>query len=101
MNRYVVRWEKRTAIPLLEAIKDKRVQRLLIKRAERLAITPELQGKPLSRDLAGLWSVRAVGQRYRLVYEIEQESQVVWIVAVGLRRSGDRSDIYEITKKMT
>jgi len=96
----MVRWEKRTAIPLLEAIKDKRVQRLLIKRAERLANTPELQGKPLVRDLAGLWSVRVAGQRYRIIYEIEKESQIVWIVAVRLRRSGDRSDIYEITKKM-
>ena len=48
----------------------------------------------------GLRSVRAVGQRYRVVYRVEREEVVVLIVAAGRRRSGDKSDIYELARKL-
>ena len=44
----------------LLAIKDRRVRKLLSARAMKLQESPEQQGKPLIRDLAGYRSVRAV-----------------------------------------
>ena len=37
---------------MLTEIKDQRVQSLIIKRAEKLAVEPSKQGKPLSNELA-------------------------------------------------
>jgi mRNA interferase RelE/StbE len=54
----------------LEDISDNRVRTSLIKRAFELREEPEKQGKPLKGDLKGLHSIRAVGQRYRIVYRI-------------------------------
>ena len=42
----------------------------------------------------GYRSIRAVGQRYRIIYQIEQNLIVVYIVGVGLRKQGSRKDIY-------
>ncbi|MHC1744979.1 MAG: type II toxin-antitoxin system RelE/ParE family toxin [Syntrophobacteraceae bacterium] len=53
-------------------------------RAMRLSAHPEMQRKALVGELAGLRSVRAVGQRYRIVYELFPEDHEVWVVAVGI-----------------
>jgi len=45
-------------------------------------------------------SVRAVGQRYRIVYPVERREVVVVIVAVGRRKARDKNDIYELPKKL-
>jgi mRNA interferase RelE/StbE len=58
-----------TALEILENIQDKRVRRKLAERIESLCVDPEKQGKALSGDLAGLLSVLAVGQRYRIIYQ--------------------------------
>ena len=60
------------AIELLSKIKDKREQQVLKKRIEKLALEPEKQGKALSGRLKGYRSVRALGQRYRIVYRIDR-----------------------------
>jgi mRNA interferase RelE/StbE len=67
---------------------------------DQLAESPEQQGKPLVAELAGFRSVRAVGQRYRIVYRVERREVVVVIVAVGRRKARDRNDIYELAKKL-
>lgn len=84
---------------LLQEIQDRRIRKAIKDRALRLANDPEKQGKPLSGDLAGLRSVRAVGQRYRIVYELNEAHREVWVVAVGIRRKGARDDVYERLKK--
>ena len=99
MSRHTVLWNDKTALPLLARIRDKRVQRLILKRADQLSADPKLQGKPLRKKLAGLHSVRAVGQRYRIVYEINDADLTVWIVAVGIRKEGSKNDIYHIAQK--
>jgi len=48
----------------------------------------------------GFRSVRAVGQRYRIVYRVERREVVVVIVAVGRRKARDKNDIYELAKKL-
>lgn len=88
------------AAEVLLRIEDRRIRRLLKERAMRLSLHPELQGKPLGGDLAGLRSIRAVGQRYRIVYELFPEDHEVWVVTVGLRRAGDRDDVYEVAKHL-
>ncbi|EHJ14271.1 type II toxin-antitoxin system RelE family toxin, partial [Crocosphaera watsonii] len=55
---------------LLKAIKDRREQSLIFKRLEKLKSEPEKQGKALTNELKGYRSIRAVGQRYRIVYQI-------------------------------
>ena len=67
---------------------------------DQLTESPEQQGKPLVGELAGFRSVRAVGQRYRIVYRVERREVVVVIVAAGRRKAGDRNDIYELAKKL-
>ena len=89
-----------TAVHALRDISDKRVQRKIFERAQALATEPESQGKALVGPLAGCRSVRAVGQRYRIVYRVERGRVIVIILAVGLRKDGDSKDIYALAKKL-
>jgi len=96
---FAITWTE-TALKLVEAISDQRIRRLITQRVDQLARSPEQQGKPLIGELAGFRSVRAVGQRYRIVYRVERRQVTVLIVAVGRRRSGDKRDIYELARKL-
>lgn len=89
-----------TALEMLENVQDKRVRRKLAERIEGLRVDPEKQGKALSGDLAGLRSVRAVGQRYRIIYRVKEAEVIVYVLAVGLRREGSKSDIYAISRRL-
>ena len=96
---YRIRWTE-TAVKLAEAIDDRRLRRIIVERAAELAHDPEKQGKPLIGELAGFRSVRAVGQRHRIIYRVERKEVVVLIVAVGRRKAYDKGDIYELTRKL-
>jgi mRNA interferase RelE/StbE len=61
---------------------------------------PELRGKPLDDDLAGYRSLRAVGQRYRIIYRVEPSAVVVVVVAAGIRKEGNREDVYRVAAKL-
>ena len=91
--KYIVRIN-REALKQLESITDRRVRQELFDRIKELAIDPDQQGKPLRNELAGLRSVKAAHRRYRIVYQVEREEVVVVVVAVGIRKEGDRADIY-------
>jgi mRNA interferase RelE/StbE len=65
---------------------DRRVRRLLNEWVMRLRSNPEMQGKPLGGDLAGLRSIRAVGQRYRIIYELFPEDHEVWSLRSAFAR---------------
>jgi len=84
----------------LAAIKDRRVQDGLRSGLRRLEYEPELQGKPMTDELAGYRSLRAVGQRYRIIYRVEDQQVKVLVVALGIRKEGDKKDIYELMKKL-
>ena len=96
---HTIKWTE-TALKHAEAISDRRLRRLISQRVDQLAEAPEQQGKPLVGELAGFRSVRAVGQRYRIVYRVERREVVVMIVAVGRRKARDKNDIYELAKKL-
>jgi len=88
------------ALKQLQDIKDNRVRNNLFERIEELAKDPENQGKPLRNELSGLRSVRAIGQRYRIIFRVERERVIVIVVALGIRKDGDRSDIYQIAARL-
>lgn len=85
---------------LFAQIKDRREQQLLLSRIEKLKHDPDKQGKALSEDLIGYRSIRAVGQRYRIIYRIEQDQVLVVVVGIGRRKEGNKKDIYEVTKRL-
>jgi mRNA interferase RelE/StbE len=85
---------------MLEGISDQRVREQIVERAEKLTDDPEKQGKALLGELAGLRSLRASGQRYRIIYKVDRGRVLVLIVAVGMRKQGSRSDVYELAQKL-
>ena len=85
---------------MLKAITDRRVREKLASVIDSLESDPELRGKPLDDDLAGYRSIRAVGQRYRIIYRVERSIVTVVIVAAGIRKEGSREDIYRIAAKL-
>lgn len=85
---------------MLQAITDRRIRRSLGERIEGLANEPAKQGKPLTGELEGLRSLRAVGQRYRILFRIEKQVVLVLVVAVGIRKEGSKKDIYSLAKKL-
>jgi mRNA interferase RelE/StbE len=88
------------ALEMLTNIKDKRHQKALISRIDKLKIEPEKQGKPLTGQLINYRSLRAVGQRYRIIYQVENDKVVVLVVGIGLRKEGNKEDIYNLLQKL-
>jgi mRNA interferase RelE/StbE len=96
---YAIKWTE-TALQMVEAIGDRRIRGQIVGRVGELAKAPEVFGKPLMGELAGYRAVRAVGQRYRIIYRVERGLITVLVVAVGRRKEGDRKDIYELARRL-
>ena len=88
------------AIKQLATFKDKRVQEGLKTSLRRLEYEPEKQGKALQDELTGYRSVRVVGQRYRIIYKVDEGTVIVYVVTLGIRKDGDRKDVYALAKKL-
>jgi mRNA interferase RelE/StbE len=84
----------------IRQVRDKRIQGMLLEKIRDLADSPNKKGKALVGDLKAYRSVRAVGQRYRIIYQIEHETVRVIVVALGLRKQGDKRDIYKLAQKI-
>ncbi len=78
---------------------DRKTQAKILQRIDKLKQNPSQIGKQLTGPLRELRSLRAVGQRYRIIYKIIEDRVVVVVVALGLRKEGDKKDIYEMMKK--
>ena len=89
-----------TALKTLAAISDRRIREKIRERIDGLTQEPDQQGKPLTGELAGYRSLRAVGQRYRIIYQVERQRVLVLILMVGLRKQGDRADVYRLAQKL-
>jgi mRNA interferase RelE/StbE len=89
-----------TAMGMLTGITDRRIREKIVAVIDRLVEEPEKQGKAMLGELAGFRSIRAVGQRYRIIYTVKGAEIVVLVVAVGIRRDGARDDIYKLAKKL-
>ncbi len=78
---------------------DSKTRSQILSKIEQLKEEPLLLGKALVGPLKEFRSVRAAGQRYRIIFKVLDEQIIVVIVAVGMRKSGDKKDIYELMKK--
>jgi mRNA interferase RelE/StbE len=96
---YHIKWTQ-TALEMVEAIPDRRIRGQIIARVEELAKAPETLGKPLIGELAGYRAVRAIGQRYRIIYKVERQVVTILVVAVGRQKEGDKKDIYELARRL-
>ena len=88
------------AVETLQAVQDRRVRQIIARRIDDLAHEPEKQGRALLGELAGYRSVRAVSQRYRIIYLVDRERVQVLVIAMGLRREGSRGDIYALAQRL-
>ncbi len=88
-----------TCISLINKLSDKKIQRTILDRIEQLSEEPAKQGKNLVQDLSGFRSVHAAG-RYRIIYKIDKKTVIVYVLAAGIRKEGDKKDIYKIAKKL-
>lgn len=84
----------------LTSIKDTRIQEQIRKRIRALADDPDKQGKPLDDDLSDFRSVRTVKERYRIIYKVKKEEIIVLVVMVGIRKEGDKKDVYALANKL-
>jgi len=69
--------------------------------AEGLCTFPEKKGKPLIKELAGLWSRRVYRQRYRIIYRIKNatKTNIVEVLFVGIRKESSKEDVYKQVRK--
>lgn len=84
----------------LAHIRDARVRAKLREALAGLAEDPDRKGKPLTGNLKGFRSIQAVGQRYRIIYKLEQDTVTVYIVTVALRKVGDTKDAYALAQRL-
>jgi mRNA interferase RelE/StbE len=84
----------------LAEVKDSKVQQGLKNALRRLEEDPNKRGKPLQQDLIGFRGLRAVGERYRIIYQVLNDKHEVHVVTVGIRREGSRSDAYRIASEL-
>ena len=75
----------------------KRIQATLVSKLAILQSEPRY-GKPLWGPLKQYRSIRL--GRYRIIYRYEPETDVAWVVAVGIRGAGSRDDIYSKVSKL-
>ncbi len=89
-----------SAAKALRAISDRRVRNKLAAAIDKLRIDPNQQGNALRGELAGYRSLRAVGQRYRIVYRVKESEVIVAVLTVGIRKEGDKRDVYRSAEKL-
>lgn len=86
-----------TCLEMLRQIQQPQ-RRAILGRIGQLKSEPEKQGKALRGPLAGHRSLYV--SRYRVVYRVVRDEVQVFILAAGLRKESDKSDIYELAKKL-
>lgn len=85
MAKYKLRIKK-SAAKELEAISRKSDRRRVVSRIQSLADDPR---PPVSKKLSGSDRYRIRQGSYRIVYSVEDEELIVYVVKVG-----DRKDVY-------
>ena len=88
------------ALEMLRKISDRRIRKKVADAISGLSQEPDKKGKALIGELAGFRSIRAAGQRYRIIYRVELEEVTVIVVAAGQRKEGDRKDVYSLARKL-
>lgn len=84
----------------LEALEDKRTLREIAKVIDGLDRAPDQQGKALVGPLEGVRSVRAVRERFRVLYRVDARKRIVSVLLVGERAPGQDADVYALAQKL-
>ncbi len=83
----------------LNGIQDRRSYSAIERKIDELQSEPDKRGKELTGDLKGYHSVRAAGQRYRVVYQVAMLEGVVTVVVIAIRKEGDKRDAYRVARR--
>ncbi|CAM3991882.1 type II toxin-antitoxin system RelE family toxin [Deinococcus frigens] len=85
----------------LLGISDQRTVKAIGKQIDGLETDPDQKGKQLTGLLKNFRSIRAAGQRYRIVYQVamDAETRAVVVVVIGIRKEGDKRDAYAVADK--
>ena len=78
---------------------DTRTREACLKRIVQLENDADIQGKVLTDELFGYRALKLLNRQYRVIYEVRKQADLVLVVVVGLRREGDKNDVYEIAKR--
>jgi mRNA interferase RelE/StbE len=96
-----VKWNP-TALAALRRIGSRTVQQKIIAKVDDLAASgdPKGLGKPLQDELRGMFRI-SFG-RYRIIYQIKSNGQIITVIVVmvGIRKHGDKIDVYELATKL-
>lgn len=106
---YDVAFTERAAA-LLREIRDGNARKAIGSKVDDLKTDAELRGKPLQDELRDYRSMPAAG-RYRVIYRVYPPVPVtdpaapppvgkVYVVCVGIRKDGSKSDVYALASKM-
>lgn len=90
LKKYSIKYTKE-AKKKIEKL-DKSIRLVIKKVIESLSSNP-YKGKPLSHELAGLYSLRT--SDYRIIYRIKEKQLIIIVVTVGHRR-----EIYKKLKEL-
>ena len=90
LKKYSIKYTKE-AKKKIEKL-DKSIRLIIKKSIESLSSNP-YKGKPLSHDIAGLYSLRT--SDYRIIYRIKEKQLIIIVVTVGHRR-----EIYKKLKEL-
>ena len=98
MSTFTVELNRDAEADLL-AIDDVRTRKAISAGLLRPEAEPAKRGKTLGSDLAGYYSIRLAGQRYRAVYTVAVRQGVVTVVVIGIRKEGSKGDAYRLASK--
>ena len=85
---------------MLAELRDRRIRRQILTRLRALQQHAMSIGKPLVGELAGCYSLRVAAQRYRVIYTIADDMLVVLVIAIGIRKAGQRRDVSEVARRL-
>ena len=83
----------------LASIANPVIREQIVKRIDIFEQHPDF-GKPLRGILSGYRSLRAARNRYRIIYKYDRKEALVTIIAIGIRKSEDYTDIYKTMERV-
>jgi mRNA interferase RelE/StbE len=90
LEKYTVKYTKE-AKKRIDKL-DSSIKKIIQKAIESLAQDP-YRGKPLSYELAGLYSLRT--SDYRIIYKVKEKQLIIIVITIGHRR-----EIYKKLKEL-
>lgn len=90
MEKYTVKYTKEVKKRIDKL--DSSIKKIIQKAIESLAQDP-YRGKPLSYELAGLYSLRT--SDYRIIYKVKEKQLIIIVITIGHRR-----EIYKKLKEL-